>query len=95
MLLGSLSFCLAEVLFAPRTAGVNENLSLYRDKYTEIDLLLVADRLLNSGRLLQDEEIVVSNPGFRRIYLLSYQEAAGRECSHRTMEKHREYPILH
>ena len=55
-----------------------ENLSLYRDKYAEIDLLLVANRLLNSGRLLQDEEIVVSNPGFRRIYFLSYPEAIRR-----------------
>lgn len=55
-----------------------ENLSLYRAKYPEIDLLLVADRLLNSGRLLQDEEIIVNNPGFRRIYFMSYPEAICR-----------------
>lgn len=55
-----------------------KNLSLYRAKYAEIDLLLVADRILNSGRLLQDEEIVVSNPGFRSIYFLSYPEAIHR-----------------
>ncbi len=55
-----------------------ENLSMYKAKYAEIDLLLVADRMLNSGRLLQDEEIVVSNPGFRNIYFLSYPEAIRR-----------------
>jgi hypothetical protein len=55
-----------------------KNLSLYRDKYAEIDLLLVADRILNSGHLLQDEQIVVSNPGFRSIYFLSYPEAIHR-----------------
>lgn len=55
-----------------------KNLSLYRTKYAEIDLLLVADRILNSGGLLQDEQIVVSNPGFRSIYFLSYPEAIHR-----------------
>jgi hypothetical protein len=53
-----------------------KHLSRYTAKYAEIDLLLVADRILNSGRLLQ--EIVVSNPGFRSIYFLSYPEAIHR-----------------
>lgn len=54
------------------------NLSLYKAKYAEVDLLLVADGMLNSGRLLQEGQIVVSNPGFRSIYFLSYPETIHR-----------------
>jgi hypothetical protein len=53
-------------------------LRLYKQKYTDIDLLLVADRTFNSGKLLPAHNLVIQNPGFRRIYFLSYPEAI--EC---------------
>lgn len=65
-------------------------LSAYREKYEEIDLLIVADRTKNSAKidllLLSDqmaspetidqrESLRLRNPGFRRVLFLSYPEA--------------------
>ena len=55
-----------------------DNLALYKEKYPDIDLLLVADRTFNSGRLLPVKHLKVRNPGFRHIYFLSYPEAIQR-----------------
>lgn len=55
-----------------------ENLPLYKQKYDDIDLLLVADRTFNSGKLYSLGDLRVSNPGFRTIYFLSYPEAIQR-----------------
>ncbi len=52
-----------------------ERLQLYKEKYAEIDLLLVADRTFNSGRLLPPEVFDITNPGFRSVYFLSYPES--------------------
>lgn len=49
-----------------------EHLPSYKKKYENIDLLLVADRLFNSGKLFNTGLLRVSNPGFRTIYFLSY-----------------------
>jgi hypothetical protein len=54
------------------------NLRLYKLKYEDIDLLLVADRSFNSGRLQGGNNLHVSNPGFRTIYFLSYPESIQR-----------------
>lgn len=54
------------------------NLRLYKQKYEDIDLLLVADRSFNSGRLQGGDNLRVSNPGFRTIYFLSYPESIQR-----------------
>jgi hypothetical protein len=51
-----------------------EKLPLYLRKYSNIVLLLVADRTLNSGRLSASQAITVVNPGFSAIYFLSYPE---------------------
>jgi hypothetical protein len=55
-----------------------DRLPSYKQKYARIDLLLVADRTLNSGRMRLAENLRVSNPGFHAIYFLSYPEAAIR-----------------
>lgn len=54
------------------------NLALYKAKYSDIDLLLVADRISNSGRLVQADGITIDNPGFRSVYFLSYPESVHR-----------------
>lgn len=46
----------------------------YLQKYSNIVLLLVADRTLNSGKLSTSQAITVVNPGFSAIYFLSYPE---------------------
>lgn len=51
------------------------SLHLYKQKYEDVDLLLVADRSFNSGRLQNCDNLRVSNPGFRAIYFLSYPES--------------------
>lgn len=53
-------------------------LSLYKQKYENIDLLLVADRSLNSGKLIDAGRLTVNNPGFRAIYFMSYPESIQR-----------------
>lgn len=55
-----------------------EKLRLYKQKYKDIDLLLVADRSFNSGKFQGGENLRVSNPGFRTIYFLSYPESIQR-----------------
>jgi len=57
-----------------------DNLRLYKDKYADIDLLLVADRTFNSGRLLPPGVFRISNPGFRSVYFLSYPESIVKIC---------------
>lgn len=52
-----------------------ENLVYYKKKYSDVDLLLVADRTFNSGRLILPECITIENPGFRSVYFLSYPES--------------------
>lgn len=54
------------------------NLPLYKQKYEDIDLLLVADRSFNSGKLYGVENLCVCNPGFRTVYFLSYPESIQR-----------------
>jgi hypothetical protein len=54
------------------------NLALYKAKYSDIDLLLVADRIFNSGRLVQADGITIDNPGFRNVYFMSYPESVHR-----------------
>ena len=54
------------------------NLPLYKQKYESIELLLVADRSLNSGKLLDADHLAVTNPGFRAIYFMSYPESIQR-----------------
>ncbi len=51
------------------------NLGLYKQKYQSTDLLLVADRTFNSGRLDAFDNLTVENPGFRAIYFMSYPES--------------------
>jgi hypothetical protein len=55
-----------------RKAG---NLTLYMQKYDNIELLLVADREFNSGKLIQGNLPALSNPGFRKIYFMSYPDS--------------------
>jgi len=55
-----------------------KNLALYKKKYNNIDLLLVADRTFSSGKLIDADNIAVINPGFRAIYFLSYPESIER-----------------
>ena len=54
------------------------NLALYKQKYDNIELLLVADRTFNSGKLIEADQHAVSNPGFRAIYFMSYPESIQR-----------------
>ena len=54
------------------------NLGLYKQKFDNIDLLLVADRTFNSGKLVEADDLVVNNPGFRTIYFMSYPESIQR-----------------
>ena len=58
-----------------RKAG---NLHLYRQKFSEIVLLLVADRAFNSGRIRAHEHLSIENPGYSAIYFLSHPEAVIR-----------------
>lgn len=53
-------------------------LSLYKKKYESIDLLLVADRSFNSGKLTITNNITITNPGFRTIYFMSYPDSIQR-----------------
>ena len=50
-------------------------LESYRKKYKNIDLLLVADRIKNSGKLDLAQMPSLRNPGFRRVLFLSYPES--------------------
>ena len=53
----------------------------YLQKFQEIDLLIVADRMYRSGKLLPPESPRISNPGFANIYFLSYpDEIAYVDC---------------
>ena len=54
------------------------NLPLYKKKYENIELLLVADRIFNSGKLVEAHHLAVINPGFRAIYFMSYPESIQR-----------------
>ncbi|WP_027149005.1 hypothetical protein [Methylobacter tundripaludum] len=54
------------------------NLPLYKKKYENTELLLVADRTFNSGKLVEAHHLAVSNPGFRAIYFMSYPESIQR-----------------
>ena len=54
------------------------NLPLYKQKYENIDLLLVTDRTFNSGKLIEAYHLAISNPGFRAIYFMSYPESIRR-----------------
>ena len=54
------------------------NLPLYREKFSVVDLLLVADRTMNSGRMRSTSALSVQNLGFRAVYFLSYPESATR-----------------
>ena len=49
-------------------------LSLYKQKYENIDLLLVANMLYNYGRLTNTNNLAIINPGFRTIYFMSYPD---------------------
>jgi hypothetical protein len=55
-----------------------ENLAHYKEKYGNIELLLVADRVFNSGKLIEGGLPTLSNPGFRNIYFMSYPESIQR-----------------
>ena len=55
-----------------------KNLPRYHSPYSEIDLLLVADRTYNSGRLEGIDGLKVENRGFRAIYFMSYLESIHR-----------------
>lgn len=66
---------LAEISSAMLQSAVDAKaprLGVYKKKYPEIDLLIVADRSFNSGRMSQLTGVSVINPGFRNIYFLSY-----------------------
>lgn len=54
------------------------NLAAYKQKYEHIELLLVADRVFNSGKLIPDDPHPLINPGFRNIYFMSYPESIRR-----------------
>lgn len=54
------------------------NLAAYKQKYEHIELLLVADRVFNSGKLISDDLHNLINPGFRNIYFMSYPESIQR-----------------
>ena len=55
-----------------------DRLPLYKQKYDRIELLLIADRMFNSGRMRVADKLEVSNPWFDAIYLLSYPDSAMR-----------------
>ncbi len=50
----------------------SEKLASYLSQYPKIDLLLICDRLNNSGKWLLPSAPEVSNPGFSNIYLLLF-----------------------
>jgi hypothetical protein len=54
------------------------SLPLYLEKFSVVDLLLVADRTMNSGRMRSTSALSVRNPGFRAVYFLSHPESAAR-----------------
>jgi hypothetical protein len=54
------------------------NLHLYLEKFSVVDLLLVADRSTNSGRMRSTGTLSIQNHGFRAIYFLSHPESAVR-----------------
>jgi hypothetical protein len=54
------------------------NLDLYKQKFDNVELLLVADRTFNSGKLVEVDDLVVNNPGFRTVYFMSYPESIQR-----------------
>lgn len=54
------------------------NLPLYKNKYENIELLLVADRVFNSGKLVDAIQYAISISGFRAIYFMSYPESIQR-----------------
>jgi hypothetical protein len=55
-----------------------DNLVLYKQRYKDVVLLLVADKTFNSGRMNVNEDLSVLNPGYTEIYFLSHPEAAVR-----------------
>jgi len=62
----------------PRIDEKGERLPEYRKKYPVVELLIVACRLSNAGRLAEPDHLVVNNPGFRAIWFLSYPESIVR-----------------
>jgi hypothetical protein len=56
-----------------------EKLGSYKEVFANVDLLIVAHRLTNAGRLAAPPAgLVIENQGFRAIYFLSYPESCVR-----------------
>lgn len=49
-------------------------LAEYKKRYERVDLLIVANRIMNSGKLELRHEPILKNPGFSNIYFFSYPE---------------------
>ncbi len=50
-------------------------LPLYKQKFSDIILLIVADCVLNSGKLKLNSQIQIDSSGFHSVYFLSYPES--------------------
>lgn len=53
-----------------------KNLAKYTIKIPEVSLLLVSNRIFNSGKARLGDDITYDTRGFKKVYYLSYPEAA-------------------
>jgi hypothetical protein len=56
--------------------GKAKNLPKYAKKISDVRLLLVSNRIFNSGKAHFDNDIICDARGFNNVYYLSYPEAA-------------------
>jgi hypothetical protein len=52
------------------------NLPKYAMKISDVRLLIVSDRVFNSGKARLDDDITCDTRGFKHVYYLSYPESA-------------------
>ncbi len=61
--------------------GKAKNLPKYAKNISDVRLLLVSDRIFNSGKARLGDDIKCDNRGFNNVYYLSYPEAAWKLSS--------------
>lgn len=61
--------------------GKAKNLPKYATKISDVRLLLVSDRIFNSGKARLEDDITCDTRGFNNVYYLSYPEAAWKLSS--------------
>lgn len=59
-----------------------KSLDTYKEHFSSVSLLVVADRTLNSGKIVAEQVVALRNPGFRDIYFLSYPESIQKIMRH-------------